>query len=250
MHTVIVQSFHQWCVFPLLWLFEACLFYEKEWTKHKKDWTTFRVFRVRIKTDAHQICWLKMPKSRVQQLPQLRYKSLFPFHGIFRRCCKTGWTQSKDCSVQRPTRKKKQTKKKKRSTIRLNSRGERRHTDGVEVIDSIELLQTRVDPPDPSTQRREGYANLSQAHVCSDYGIWIWTLVRQRRSKIAVLSGGLACTRVWWGKIHAKCICNSSLIMKMNSGCLTSNYPTRSWFQARKKEKKKTNIIFVTVKHN
>lgn len=177
MYTVTVQSFHQWSVFPFLWLFKSCLFYEKEWT-------TFRVFRVHIKTDAREICQQKTPKSRVQ-LPKLHQKSLFPFHRIFRRCCKTGWTQSKDCSEQRPTRKKK------------TKTQHTRRVDGCGVIDSIKRpCGCKTDARRPAGSQHatpgSGSANLFRAHICSNYGVWIWTRVWQRRSKIVVFSGGLA----------------------------------------------------------
>lgn len=41
----------------------------------------------------------------------------------------------------------------------------------------------------------------------------------------------------WWGRSHVvQLFCNYSSVNQMNSGCLTSNYPTRSWFLAGRKK--------------
>lgn len=95
----------------------------------------------------------------------------------------------------------------------------------------------------------DGSANTFQTNVCSDYSVWIWTLVSRCCAHIAVLSGGLAhINQSVMRENSCECICNYSLINQMNSGCLTSNYPTRSLFQARKKKAKETITISVTIK--
>lgn len=97
----------------------------------------------------------------------------------------------------------------------------------------------------------DGSANTFQTNVCSDYSVWIWTLVSRCCAHIAVLSGGLAhINQSVMRENSCECICNYSLINQMNSGCLTSNYPTRSLFQARKKKAKETITISVTIKKN
>lgn len=83
------------------------------------------------------------------------------------------------------------------------------------------------------------------------------TFVWRRCSHVAVISGGRAhINQSVMRKDSRKCISNYILINGMNSGCLTSNYPTRSWFQARKKQKEtlllqynKTNCRFYVQKH-